>query len=105
MSSYLTLASYPGSLIIAGEEKRALFQSLTHRIPGQCVALPRNSGAIVHRINSDAIDPDKAEGEDWVSREIKGLSGKLEGFGRICAWGRGETRGLIRKLEGSVLTL
>ncbi len=27
---------------------------------------------------SDAIDPDKA---DWVSGEIKGLSGKLEGFG------------------------
>ncbi len=26
-------------------------------------------------------DPDKAEGEDWVSGEIKGLSGKLEGFG------------------------
>ncbi len=25
-----TLASYPGSLIIAGEEKRACFQSLTH---------------------------------------------------------------------------
>ncbi len=24
------LASYPGSLIIAGEEKRAWFQSLTH---------------------------------------------------------------------------
>ncbi len=29
MSCY-NLASYPGSLIIAGEEKRAWFQSLTH---------------------------------------------------------------------------
>ncbi len=46
---------------------------------------------------SDAIDPtdnvkndpDKVEGEDWVSGEIKGLSWKLEGM-----WG------LIRKLEG-----
>ncbi len=28
--AYEEVASYPGSLIIAGEEKRAWFQSLTH---------------------------------------------------------------------------
>ncbi len=30
------LASYPGSLIIAGEEKRAWFQSLTHALNLTC---------------------------------------------------------------------
>ena len=41
-------------------------------------------------------DPDKVEGEDWVSGEIKGLSGKLEGKWELIR----KLEGLTRKLEG-----
>ncbi len=46
------LASYPGSLIIAGEEKRAWFQSLTHAL--NCPGIPgRQYTTVIFRLMYD----------------------------------------------------